>query len=126
MAEQPAIVCDMSTARDTEEERLAEYRRLFDEALAGRERVGAGIRFRFQAAAGVEAWVRDLAEREKACCAFFDFTVTAENDEVWWDCTVPDDDLARAILDEFHALPDTFAEHPDLTPDAIMTRVTRV
>ena len=29
------IACDMSTARDTPEERLAEYRRLFAQALVG-------------------------------------------------------------------------------------------
>ncbi len=123
MTDRPAIVCDMSNAPDTEEERLAEYRRLFAEALAGRERVGAGIRFRFHAEAGVEEWVRDLAAREKACCAFFDFTVTTEGAEVWWDGTVPEE--ARPILDEFYALPDTLTEHPDLTPDAILRRVSR-
>jgi len=103
------IKCDMSTARDTPEERLAEYRRLFAQALLGRERTAEGIRFRFRADEGVEAWVRDLAAREKACCPFFDFEVAAEGNQVRWDASVADDDAARAILDEFYDLPDALA-----------------
>lgn len=30
-----------------------------------------------------------------------------------WDAAVTDNDLARAILDEFYALPDTLVESPD-------------
>jgi hypothetical protein len=30
-------------------------------------------------------------------------------DEVWWDASVVDDDLARQILDEYYRLPDTIA-----------------
>ncbi|MGW4058576.1 hypothetical protein ACWEGE_09850 [Amycolatopsis sp. NPDC004747] len=107
------IVCDMTTAPDTDEQRLAEYRRLFAQALAGRERTAEGIRFRFRAAPGVESWVRDLAAREKACCAFYAYTVTVEGDQVLWDCAVPDNDIARAVLDQFYALPDTLDENID-------------
>lgn len=107
------IVCDMTTATDTDEERLAEYRRLFTQSLVGRERTNEGIRFRFRADPGVEEWVRDLAAREKACCAFYAFTVTADGDEVRWDCAVPDNDIARAVLEEFYTLPDTLDEGLD-------------
>jgi hypothetical protein len=103
------IVCDMTSAPDTGPERLAEYRRLFTRALVGRERTAAGIRFRLRADDGIEDWVRDLAAREKACCAFFDFEITIDGDEVRWDATVVDDDIARAVLDEFYRLPDTAA-----------------
>jgi hypothetical protein len=119
------IVCDMTNAPDTEEERLAEYRRLFTQALVGKERMTDGIRFRFRADPGVEAWVRDLAAREKACCAFYVYTVTVEGDEVRWDCAVPDDDVARAILDEFYALPDTLAQSPDAGMDSLRERFAR-
>jgi hypothetical protein len=104
------IVCDMSSAPDTGPERLMEYQRLFTQALIGRERTAEGIRFRLRADDGIEAWVRDLAAREKACCAFFDYTITTDGVEVRWDATVIDDDIARAILDEFYELPDTVAE----------------
>jgi len=104
------VACDMTTARDTPQQRLAEYRKLFAEALVGRERTEVGIRFRFRADPGVEAWIRDLAEREKACCAFFAFTIAVTSGEVLWDAAVIDNDAARAILDEFYRLPETVAE----------------
>jgi hypothetical protein len=106
----PPILCDMTDAPDTAVERLAEYERLFVGALVGRERVGDGIRFRFRAEAGLEDWIRDLAAREKACCAFFTFDITTHGDEVWLDASVVDDDLARQILDEYYRLPDTLAD----------------
>jgi hypothetical protein len=99
------IACDMTDAPDTGPERMAEYQRLFTQAFVGRERTGTGIRFRLRADQGIEDWVRDLAAREKACCPFFDFSITVAGDEVRWDVTVIDDDTARAVLDEFYALP---------------------
>jgi hypothetical protein len=99
----------MSAAPDTPVQRAAEYRRLLSQALTGRERSEAGIRFRFRADPGLAAWVRDLAEREQACCAFFNFTVTADDREVRWDASVIDDDSARQMLAEFYRLPDTLA-----------------
>lgn len=102
------IVCDMTDAPDTDVERLAEYRRLFTHAAyLGRERTTEGIRFRFRVEPGIEEWVRDLAAREKACCAFFAFDITTEGDEVRYDAAVTDNDQARAILEEYYALPDS-------------------
>jgi hypothetical protein len=99
------VVCDLRTATDTPEQRLDEYRRLFTKALVSRERTGeGGVRFRLRAGDGVADWVRDLAAREKACCAFFAFEITTTGDEVVWDAEVIDDDTARAVLDEFYAL----------------------
>ena len=111
------IVCDMTAAPDTARERIAEYRRLFAQALIGREKTERGIRFRFRAAPDIDAWVRDLAAREKACCAFYSFTVTTVDDQVLWDATVVDDDLARALLAEFYALPDTIGQETETLLD---------
>ena len=94
------IVCDMTDAPDTTEERLAEYRRLFGSDLIGRERTENGIRFRFGVRDGLAAEIRDLAAREKACCAFFDFDIREHDDEITWDASVVDDPIARQILDE--------------------------
>ena len=102
----PPIVCDMSGAPDTAEQRLATYAQLFADALIGRERTNDGLRFLFRADRGIEQRVRDLAALEKACCAFFDFSVTVRGDEVWWDSKVVDDPIARQILDQMYALPD--------------------
>jgi hypothetical protein len=96
------IACDMTNAPDTPAERMAEYRRLFGRHLLGRDRPAAGrIRYRLRAEEGVEAWVRDLAAREKACCPFFEFSLSTVDDVVQWDVSVPDDEMAHAVLDEF-------------------------
>ena len=91
-------------------ERAAEYRRLLTGYLTGREWRGAEVRFRFRADPGIEEWVRDLARREQECCAFFSITVAATSDEIWWDMSVIDDDMARQVLTDFYLLPDTYAD----------------
>ncbi len=101
------IVCDMSTAHDTGAQRLAEYDRLFSTYLVGREQRAEGVRFRLRADHGAEVWVRDLAAREKACCAFFDSQIAVEDGQVLWDITTIDDEIARALLDDFYDLPDS-------------------
>jgi hypothetical protein len=111
MTSQPVpIVCDMTDAPDTTEERLAEYRRLFDGDLVGRERTDEGVRFRFRTRPGLAAEMRDLAAREKACCAFFDFDIHEHGGEITWDASVVDDPIARQILDEYYALLDTLTD----------------
>ena len=101
------VACTLTGTPGAFAERMAEYQRLFQEYLAGRSRTGPGIRFRFRAEPGVEDWVRDLARREKACCGFFDFTVSTDGQEIRWDATVADDEAARQALDEFYRLPAT-------------------
>jgi hypothetical protein len=117
------VVCDMTDAPDTDAERLAEYRRLFTQpAFLGRERTSDGIRFRFRAEPGLEAWVRDLAAREKACCAFFAFDITAEGDEVRYDVAVTDNEAARAILEEYYALPEILHDSVDTLAERLAAR----
>jgi hypothetical protein len=103
----PPVVCDMTGATDTLAERMDEYRRLFTQSLLSRSRTPDRITFRFRAGPGVEDWVRDLARREKACCAFFDFTVDADGHEVRWEARVADDEAARQMLAGFYRLADT-------------------
>ena len=111
----PAIECDLTDAADTAEERMAEYARLFTRALVGRERTGRGVRLRFRADDGIEAWVADLAVREKACCPFYDFAVTATDAAVIWDISLADgvavdEDTARTLLDTYYHAPDHAAD----------------
>jgi hypothetical protein len=101
------VACTLTGTPGAFAERMAEYRRLFQSYLTGRSRTGPGIRFCFRAEPGVEDWVRDLARREKACCGFFDFTVTADAGEIRWDAAVADNEPARQALDEFYRLPGT-------------------
>jgi hypothetical protein len=107
MTERPAIVCDMTDAPDTGQERLAEYARLFAAAYLGKEWRGAEMRWRFRADPGIEAWARDLAARENACCGFMQTTITVQGDEVIWDTSTIDDPNAHRVLELMYELPDS-------------------
>lgn len=74
------IACDMTGAEDTLVDRLAEYRRLFDDALLGRESTESSTTFRLAARPGVREWVLDLVRREAACCPFLSYRVDHEVD----------------------------------------------
>jgi hypothetical protein len=118
--------CDMTDAPDTATERIAEYQRLFSGGFIGRERIDSGIRFRFHLEEGLEKWVCDLASRERACCAFFTFSVTRHGDELWWEASVIDDDIARRILDEFYRLPDTLTQGVQAVHDRLVDQGLKV
>jgi len=102
------IACDMSTAQDTPDERLAEYRRLFERALTSRERSEDAVVLTFHG--DVRDAVEDLAHREAACCPFLDYRVETVGDEVMWTTTnVVNGDRREAVdlmLDAIHDLPD--------------------
>ena len=72
------IACNFIGAPDTPDERLAEYGRLFQHALAGRQRTADAVEFTFAAKAGVAEWVADLARREAACCPFMAHHVSSD------------------------------------------------
>jgi hypothetical protein len=102
------IACDMSTARDTPDQRLAEYAALFEHALVRRERSGHAVVFALRAAPGVREQVEDLAHREAACCPFLDYRVETTGDEVILAVMNPSSGAdAEVVLDGFYALPDT-------------------
>jgi hypothetical protein len=102
----PVVMCDMTDAPDSGEQRLQEYARLFEAAFIARERTGTGMRWRLRADMGIEAWARDLATRENACCAFMTSTVTVTDGQVLWDAITIDDPAAHAVLDLYYDLPD--------------------
>ena len=94
------IACDMRGAQDTLTQRLAEYRRLFQHALLGRESTATATTFRFAARPGVRDWVCDLAQREAACCPFLSYEIVEEDEEiVWTTAGLGASDIA--FLDEF-------------------------
>jgi hypothetical protein len=76
------VACDMSTAQDTPDERLAAYAQLFERALARRERMHNAVVFVLRATPGTRELVEDLARREAACCPFMDYRVETKGDEV--------------------------------------------
>jgi hypothetical protein len=79
------IACDMTTAQDTPDERFAEYGRLFERALLGRERRDTGVVLTFSSDA--RETVEDLVRREAACCPFLDYRVEVIGDRVVWTTT---------------------------------------
>lgn len=118
------VACDMTQAPDSVAERLQEYRRLLATAFLARERTHAGVRWRLRGGADIEAWARDLAARENACCAFMTTTITVTDGEVWWDATTGDDPAARAVLELFHDLPAARGADPGDLHDRFL-RITR-
>jgi hypothetical protein len=101
------IACDMSTAVDTPDERLAEYGRLFATALVRRERRDHAVAFVFRARPGTREHVEDLARREAACCPFMGYRVETVDDEVSFTFTNPAGRAEiDAMLDAVYALPD--------------------
>lgn len=100
------IACDMSTAPDTPEQRLAEYRALYARALLRRERTPRAVVLAFRAEGGTRAAVDDLAHREAACCPFLDYRVETAGDEVIYTISSVQRADAEVALDAFYALPD--------------------
>jgi hypothetical protein len=100
------IACDMSSAPDTADERLAAYRALFERALTARERGGDHVVLTFRGDA--RDAVAELARREAACCPFLDYRIETVGDDVVWTITNPrsgaDGTAAGATLDAFYAL----------------------
>jgi hypothetical protein len=92
------VACDMSTAADTPEQRLREYRALFARALLRHERRPGATVLTFRADAG--AAVADLARREAACCPFLDHRVEPAGAGVVW--TISGE--SAETLDAFHDL----------------------
>jgi hypothetical protein len=88
------IACDMTTAVDTPEERLAAYRELFARSLVRRQRA---VVFTFDA--GALEVVEELARREAACCPFADYRVEATDEEVTWTIAGPE-----PVLDAFEVI----------------------
>jgi len=124
---QPApLFCDMRGAPDTPQERTADYRRLFQAALVGRDREERMVRFRFDRSAVDEAAVRSLVARERVCCPFFDIRLSTAGDELWWETRVDPLPGAPALLEEIYLLPDRVAEHDALADDLVARGVMRV
>ncbi len=100
----PPVACSLASQPELLADRIDEFRRLFAEALISRERTADGIRFRLRSEPAIETWVRDLAQREHACCPFFQFDIAVGDAEIYWYATVIDDDSARQVLDELYQL----------------------
>ena len=77
--------------------RLAEFDELFTTAARRVTRDDDGLRIHLVGSNRLREHVRDLAERETACCSFFTFTIEGREDDLVLDISVPAE--RREILD---------------------------
>jgi hypothetical protein len=107
------VACDLTEAEDTLAQRLAEYRRLFEHALLGRESTATATTFRLADRPGVREWVLDLVRREAACCPFLSYTVDQVDGELVWTVSGGVGAAEMSMLDEFLAEPASAANTSD-------------
>jgi len=81
--------------------RLAEFDALFTEAVRSVQSDEGRVRMRLIGGDGLRERVRDLADRESACCSFFTFVVDGTETNVILEITVPPErrDILTALAD---------------------------
>jgi hypothetical protein len=95
------IACTLA-ATDAES-RVDEWREFLATSTTANERLsGHQLRVKLAPIPGVLAATVDLAQREKACCAFFEFSIDVAADQLWLRVTVPLE--ASSVLEDFAAL----------------------
>ena len=96
------MVTDACTLPTTERPlRLAEFDALFSEAVRSVERHGQRVRMHLTGTPDLRDRVRDLAERESACCSFFTFAIDGTPGNVTLEISVPPErrDILAALAD---------------------------
>ena len=116
------VACDLTEAEDTLAQRLAEYRRLFEHALLGRESTATATTFRLADRPGVREWVLDLVRREAACCPFLSYTVDQVDGELVWTVSGGVGAAEMSMLDELLAEPASATETSDDVAQRLMDR----
>jgi hypothetical protein len=86
--------------------RLAELDDLFSSSARAVTRDGDRLRIHLTGDAGLREVVRDLAERETACCSFFTFVLEGRDDDLVLDVAVPPErrDVLEALADRAEQL----------------------
>ena len=104
------IACDLTDAPDTPDERIAEYGRLFQRALAGRERTADAVELTGSPRSPVSPSGSPTSrEREGACCPFMSHHVARRHARHLASGSQAGP-AAQATLDEFHAFPERFGD----------------
>ena len=83
------------------EARIAEIAQLMRDGLRGFERRDLILDLRF--APEVSSRVREMTQKEQACCGFLDFSIHESPDEIRLTITAPERarDVADALFDQF-------------------------
>jgi hypothetical protein len=94
------IACSLTAA--AADDRIDEWRRFLAACVDAAERTSPQqLRMHLTPTTGLAAAV-DLAQREKACCDFFEFEIDIESDALWLSVRVPAE--ASLVLDDFARL----------------------
>jgi hypothetical protein len=94
------IVCTLGAVDQAA--RASEFRAVFEHLIATSAFSG-GFRWTFRTDPGLHERLSDLAEREHACCRFFDFRVFQEGEVLIWETRASDD--AAIVKNELMRLP---------------------
>lgn len=90
------IACSLSV--DDAASRVEEWQRFLADCVVEVERTGASGRLRLRDDDDAVLIATDLARREKACCAFFEFRLALLPEGVWLEVDGPPE--AAPVLDE--------------------------
>jgi hypothetical protein len=93
------IACTLTPDRMTA--RLGLIATLAADGLLDRTPTETGLRVRVRDTPDIERRTRELIAAESACCAFLDFELGREGDDLVLDISGPDD--ARSVIDLFFA-----------------------
>lgn len=96
------IACTLTA--DAADDRIGEWRRFLAAGSIGgfERRSDHHLRVQLDPSTRALEAVVDLAQREKACCGFFEFSIDLDADRSWLSVRVPPE--ASSILDDFAAL----------------------
>lgn len=92
------IACSLTS--DGVIDRIEEWRELIGRHTTEAVRTTTGVRIRLHDDDQAVLRAVDLARREKACCAFFDFRLELLTESVWLEVQAPED--AASILDALY------------------------
>lgn len=103
------IVCTADLRdKPTVQGQLDGYRAAFRHLLRT-EKFDNGVRWVFKNQPGLDAELRNLAEKEHQCCSFFKFDLRATGDTLVWETTARKE--AASVLEEFGRLPERLSQH---------------
>ena len=101
-AAEPVVAC--SLGRSDLAERKSRWQRLAAAAPVERVPTDTGLRLVFRRDDGVEPELGELAELERECCAFADWTVTADGGRVVLDVSASSAEAVAAVQAMFASL----------------------
>ena len=94
------IACTLTP--ESAADRVEEWRAFFANWIEAAEKGSGELRLRLNRSESALVLAADLAEREKACCGFFEFSIELQPEARWLVVRVPDD--AAGVLDDIVAL----------------------